>query len=223
MDTKNIKDTFIKLIIFIIYDVYIKFIIVRASVYGELKFLYILNFSEIIAVVLFLILNYFVYNFKFNSIDKSKKYSIFKAIIFSIVIGLILFAVQRIYYTYVQSYIFGDLSVNSNQLSVLKLDKLVPFFSFISGVIIGPVVEEIFYRQVLFGLFYDLYTGCNKFVRFITSALISGVIFSLGHHGTVFSPYTIVYVIYGVFSPACICIQREYRVLLYVTDVLVLY
>ena len=202
MKIAEVKRIFFQLLLFIIYDVYITFVIKIANNYGPLKFLYILSFSEVLLVVLFFCFNYYFYDLKFNSIDNLKKMNIFRAFIFSVVVALLLFTIQNLYHTYLQSYIFGNLPTNRNQLAVLSLEKIAPTFSFISSVIIAPIIEEIFYRQMLFGVFYELYVGCNKWVKFFTASLFSSLVFSLSHHGTFFSPYTIVYTLYGVFFSA---------------------
>jgi len=70
-------------------------------------------------------------------------------------------------------------------------------FSVFVIVFTGPMFEEIVYRKILFGYLYDFLSGCNKYVRFITSVLVSSIIFGATHDG-VFHPAMITYVVYGV-------------------------
>ena len=70
-------------------------------------------------------------------------------------------------------------------------------FTVFTSVFTVPMFEEIVYRKILFGYLYDLLLGCNKYVRFITSALVSSIIFGATHDG-VFHPAMITYVVYGV-------------------------
>ena len=70
--------------------------------------------------------------------------------------------------------------------------------------------EEIVYRKILFGYLYDLHSGCNKYARFITSALVSSIIFGATHDG-VFHPAMITYVVYMEwFFLVYIFIQKEF-------------
>ena len=57
--------------------------------------------------------------------------------------------------------------------------------------------EEVVYRKLLFGYLYDLYSGCNRCVRFITSLLVSAIIFGAIHDGAL-SSGMIYYVIAGI-------------------------
>ena len=70
-------------------------------------------------------------------------------------------------------------------------------FTVFTSVFTVPMFEEIVYRKILFGYLYDLLLGCNKYVRFITSALVSSIIFGATHDG-VLHPAMIYYVIYGI-------------------------
>ncbi len=47
--------------------------------------------------------------------------------------------------------------------------------------------EEVVYRKLLFGYLYDLYSGCNRHVRFITSLLVCTIIFGAIHDGALSS------------------------------------
>lgn len=57
--------------------------------------------------------------------------------------------------------------------------------------------EEVVYRKLLFGYLYDLHSGCNRYVRLITSLLESVIIFGAIHDG-VFSSAMIFYVVAGI-------------------------
>ena len=61
----------------------------------------------------------------------------------------------------------------------------------------GPILEEIVYRQLLFGYLYDLHSGCNKYIRFITASIVSSIVFGSIHNG-VFHPYMLYYVTSGI-------------------------
>ena len=57
--------------------------------------------------------------------------------------------------------------------------------------------EEVVYRKLLFGYLYDLHSRCNRHVRFITSLLVSAIIFGAIHDGAL-SSGMIYYVIAGI-------------------------
>ena len=59
------------------------------------------------------------------------------------------------------------------------------------------IYEEMVYRRILFGYLYDLHSGCNKYIRIITSVIVSSIIFGSIHDG-VFHLAMIQYIIYGI-------------------------
>ena len=74
-----------------------------------------------------------------------------------------------------------------------RLNLFVSLFSIASV----NIFEELVYRRILFGYLYDLHSGCNKYIRIITSMIISSIIFGSTHDG-VFHLAMIQYIIYGI-------------------------
>ena len=145
-----------------------------------------------------LLISKYVYNGKFNSIDASSKKGLKKSLLFSIVI-LILTVIFLFVLKNFLTNILGVVRKSKNTMFTVYLLKKTLFSIFVI-VFTGPMFEEIVYRKILFGYLYDLHLGCNKYVRFITSALVSSIIFGATHDG-VFHPAMITYVVYGlVFS-----------------------
>lgn len=142
-----------------------------------------------------LLISKYVYNGKFNSIDASSKKGLKKSLLFSIII-LILTIIFFFVFSKFLTYILGVSIKSRNSEMILHSLKYTKFTVFIS-VFTGPMFEEIVYRKILFGYLYDLLLGCNKYVRFITSALVSSIIFGATHDG-VLHPAMIYYVIYGI-------------------------
>ena len=142
-----------------------------------------------------LLISKYVYNGKFNSIDASSKKGLKESFLFSIVI-LILTIIFFFVFSKFLTYILGVTIKSKNSEMTLHSLKYTKFTVFIS-VFTGPMFEEIVYRKILFGYLYDLLSGCNKYVRFITSVLVSSIIFGATHDG-VFHPAMITYVVYGV-------------------------
>lgn len=142
-----------------------------------------------------LLISKYVYNGKFNSIDASSKQRLKESFLFSIII-LILTIIFFFVFSKFLTYILGVSIKSRNSEMILHSLKYTKFTVFIS-VFTGPMFEEIVYRKILFGYLYDLLLGCNKYVRFITSALVSSIIFGATHDG-VLHPAMIYYVIYGI-------------------------
>ena len=70
-------------------------------------------------------------------------------------------------------------------------------FTYFEVVFMGPILEEIIYRQLVFGYLYDLHSGCNKYIRFITASIVSSIVFGSIHNG-VFHPFMLFYVTSGI-------------------------
>lgn len=149
----------------------------------------------IFIIISVLLISKYIYNGKFNSIDASSKKGLRESFLFSVVI-LILTIIFFFVFSKFLTYILGVVIKSKNSEMILHSLKYTKFTVFIS-VFTGPMFEEIVYRKILFGYLYDLLSGCNKYVRFITSALVSSIIFGATHDG-VFHLAMIYYVIYGI-------------------------
>ncbi|MDQ0300425.1 membrane protease YdiL (CAAX protease family) [Salibacterium salarium] len=73
----------------------------------------------------------------------------------------------------IEKYALGIEPGSQNTEDILSIVKAIPFFAFIVA-IIGPILEEIVFRKVIFGAFY-------KRFNFVISALLSALIFSVVH------------------------------------------
>ena len=91
--------------------------------------------------------------------------------------------------------VFGN--VNSINDNAIKIAKAVSIYRNIDSVFVAPIFEEIVFRQILFGYLYDLHSGCNKYIRFITATIVSSIVFGSIHNG-VFHPYMLYYVTSGI-------------------------
>ena len=85
-------------------------------------------------------------------------------------------------------------SINDN---AIKTAKEVSIYRNFDSVFVAPIFEEIVFRQILFGCLYDLYSGCNKYIRFITATIVSSIVFGSIHNG-VFHSYMLYYVTSGI-------------------------
>ena len=143
--------------------------------------------------IIFLIIKY-VFNGKLNSIDNSEKMDLKKSIIISILVFV--FTMLIIYFAlYIESILkLKVYSLNAKSVSgTERFNLIVSLFS----MSLVSIYEEMVYRRILFGYLYDLHSGCNKYVRFITSLLGSVIIFGAIHDG-VFHLAMIQYIIYGI-------------------------
>ena len=152
----------------------------------------LLNFA--VAVVVLLI-SKFIFKEKLTSIDNSDKISFKKSIIIiflTLVFSIIIFYLL----TYIIYDIFGT-SVNSSAATYIRKMYMQNKWVYVFFTFFTVTFEEVVYRKLLFGYLYDLHSGCNRCVRFITSLLVSVIIFGAIHDG-VLSSGMIYYVIAGI-------------------------
>ena len=137
----------------------------------------------------------FIYDGKVNSIDNLEKVSFKKSILISIM--FFIFTMVIIYMIKYIEHFVCNISVSSlNGKYVMETQKRNISIGLFSIVCIS-IFEEMVYRQILFGYLYDLHSGCNRHVRFITSLLVSAIIFGAIHDG-VLSSGMIYYVVAGI-------------------------
>ena len=195
LNTKNFKKWILPILILIsykfIFDKMISYIVInRAGNFS--KSILIGNF--IVAIILFLLIK-FIFKGKLNSIDSSEKMDLKKSIIISIVV---LFLTIGIIYgvMWVQSFLFSHISLNSSNADAITKEFKSNPLPVVGLAFVTSTLEELVYRQLLFGYLYDLFSGCNKYMRYITSALISAIIFVSIHDG-LFHPAMLQYITYG--------------------------
>lgn len=112
-----------------------------------------------------------MYHLKDEFSLRNKNHSFFMTIGWSIYGVLLAFITQSIAIT-IESYL-GVKTGSNNTESILSLIKIAPFMILVTT-IIGPILEEVIFRKIIFGALY------KKFGFFI-SALISSVLFSAAH------------------------------------------
>ena len=195
LNIKNFKKWILPILILIsykfIFDKMISYIVInRAGNFS--KSILIGNF--IVAIILFLLIK-FIFKGKLNSIDSSEKMDLKKSIIISIVV---LFLTIGIIYgvMWVQSFLFSHISLNSSNADAITKEFKSNPLSVVGLSFVTSTLEELVYRQLLFGYLYDLFSGCNKYIRYITSALISAIIFGSIHDG-LFHPAMLQYITHG--------------------------
>ena len=195
LNSKNIKKWILPIILLIsykfIFDKMISYIVInRAGNFS--KSILIGNF--IVAIILFLLIK-FIFKGKLNSIDSSEKMDLKKSIIISIVV---LFLTIGIIYgvMWVQSFLFSHISLNSSNADAITKEFKSNPLPVVGLAFVTSTLEELVYRQLLFGYLYDLFLGCNEYIRYITSALISAIIFGSIHDG-LFHPAMLQYITYG--------------------------
>ena len=195
LNIKNFKKWILPILILIsykfIFDKMISYIVInRAGNFS--KSILIGNF--IVAIILFLLIK-FIFKGKLNSIDSSEKMDLKKSIVISIAI---LFLTIGIIYgvMWIQSFLFSHISLNSpNADAITKEFKSNPL-PVVGLAFVTSTLEELVYRQLLFGYLYDLFSGCNKYIRYLSSALISAIIFGSIHDG-LFHPAMLQYITHG--------------------------
>ena len=200
LNIKNFKKWILPILMFIFCEFIFKRkilpIIIKFKLTGDYFFDGILfqGLGYIFIILSVLLISKYVYNGKFNSIDASSKKGLKESFLVSIailILTIIFFFVLEKFLTYILGVAIKSKNSEMN-LHALKYTKFTVFIS-----VFVPIFEEIVYRKILFGYLYDLLSGCNKYVRFITSALVSSIIFGATHDG-VFHLAMIYYVIYGI-------------------------
>ena len=195
LNIKNFKKWILPILILIsykfIFDKMISYIVInRAGNFS--KSILIGNF--IVTIILFFLIK-FIFKGKLNSIDSSEKMDLKKSIIISIVV---LFLTIGILYgvMWVQSFLFSYISLNSSNADTITKEFKSNPLPVVGLSFVTSTLEEIVYRQLLFGYLYDLFLGCNEYIRYITSALISAIIFGSIHDG-LFHPAMLQYITCG--------------------------
>ncbi|MFP5453718.1 CPBP family intramembrane glutamic endopeptidase [Parvimonas sp. G1604] len=194
LNIKNFKKWILPILIFLAYNYYSKNIVKLSVVYGLKSFAMIYFIAHVVGILFFICLIHFVYKDKFNSIDNSKKMNLLKSVLISIVVFIISYNFDKIISIIIYN-VFGN--VKSINDSVIKASEKVSIFTYFEVSFAGPILEEIVYRQLLFGYLYDLHSGCNKYIRFITATIVSSIVFGSIHNG-VFHPYMLYYVTSGI-------------------------
>lgn len=195
LNIKNFKKWILPILILIsykfIFDKMISYIVInRAGNFS--KSILIGNF--IVAIILFLLIK-FIFKGKLNSIDSSEKMDLKKSIIISIVV---LFLTIGIIYgvMWVQSFLFSHISLNSSNADAITKEFKSNPLPVVGLSFVTSTLEELVYIQLLFGYLYDLFLGCNKYIRYLSSALISAIIFGSIHDG-LFHPAMLQYITHG--------------------------
>ena len=152
----------------------------------------LLNFA---VAVIILLISKFIFKEKLTSIDSSDKISLKKSTIIvflAVVLTIIIF--------YLLTYIIYDVlgsSVNSAAAIYIRDMYMRNKFIYVIFTFFTVTFEEVVYRKLLFGYLYDLHSGCNRYIRLITSLLGSVIIFGAIHDG-VLSSGMVFYVIAGI-------------------------
>ena len=194
LNIKNFKKWILPILMFLVYECYSKISKKLFIKYGTKDFAFIHFFAHIVLIIFFICLIHFVYKDKFNSIDDSKKMNLLKSVLISVVVFVISLYLDKIISVIVYN-VFGN--VNSINDNAIKIAKAVSIYRNIDSVFVVPIFEEIVFRQILFGYLYDLHSGCNKYIRFITATIVSSIVFGSIHNG-VFHPYMLYYVTSGI-------------------------
>ena len=118
-----------------------------------------------------------------NSIEKNiEKFKMknLKKYILSVIISLTLIIVfgivltKLLYYFKISDDSYGKTDYFAFQYTYLNYVFITLFSAY---------AEEIIFRGYFFGTLYDVFKGTDKYVRFFTASLISGIIFGILHEG----------------------------------------
>lgn len=128
-------------------------------------------------------------------LDDSKKMNLIKSILIAITVFLLYYSFIARITIYLQGYLFNSFESPATNI-ITKLINQVPAYIICVG-ILAPIMEELAFRKGLFGFLYELYSGCNEYIRIISSVLISSIVFGAIHNGY-FHPSMIYYSVFGI-------------------------
>lgn len=132
----------------------------------------LLTANFIFAILLFV----FLKKVNINSISKNVDKEDFKKVVLLAVVSGVLVFVGGKFTDYVLKlfkYVVIDDTIRIR--NILENNNLMFFYM----VLAVPVVQELVYRNVIFGNLYDIYEGGYECVRFLTPAFLTGVIFCI--------------------------------------------
>lgn len=129
-----------------------------------------------------------------NDLDRGEQhYSIFLKVAIGLAGFLVMMMLQGAVNVFLQYLTrFFEFQTNSqNTSNVVEIIKRMPIF-IIYVAVLGPIMEEFFFRKAVFGYFYDIMLGSKEWIRFLIPGLITGVLFAIPHDG--FSPIMVIYI-----------------------------
>lgn len=152
--------------------------------------LYISLVSSLIAMIIMIIL---AVKSKNDIEYGEQRYNIFLKIVIGLAGFLALMILQGMLNAFLQFLTrFFEFQTNSqNTSNVVEIFKRIPIF-IVYVTVLGPIMEELFFRKAVFGYFYDIMLGSKNWIRFTIPSLVTGVLFALPHDG--FSPLMIIYI-----------------------------
>ncbi|MDD7764164.1 MAG: CPBP family intramembrane metalloprotease, partial [Peptoniphilaceae bacterium] len=175
---KTIKKWIVPILMLVFYGILRKKMVHYIINYRSADFSKSLLIGDFVIIIVLVLLIKLVFKDNFNSIDSAKKMSLKKSVLISVLM-VVVYIVTMFCINRVTSFIFNPKSIISNNTARFIADFKVNPLPLIGISFVTSTLEEIVYRQMLFGYLYDLHKGCNKYIRFITSALISSVVFGI--------------------------------------------
>ncbi|EIT84409.1 CAAX amino protease [Fictibacillus macauensis ZFHKF-1] len=89
------------------------------------------------------------------------------------IVGIVLAYISQIIAGMLEMYVFDIKPGSENTKRLVEVAKLSPYFLLVTC-IIGPIIEEIIFRKIIFGSLY-------KRMNFFLSAVISALVFAAAH------------------------------------------
>ncbi|GGM39531.1 peptidase [Paraliobacillus quinghaiensis] len=149
-------------------------------------------FSFVAALVIFLILLK-----PEKDLRKDPDAASFGMVIVWSLIGIFLAFFGQFFVNIIQMLLFDISPASENTQNIMEIARAVPIFIVVIAVI-GPILEEIVFRKVIFGVIY-------KKTNFFIGALASGLIFAVVHNDF---PHTLTYLAIG-FVFAFVYVQSK--------------
>ncbi len=100
------------------------------------------------------------------------------------ILGLIMLFIAQTIAALIEQMLFGESRQSQNTTQIINLAKVSPYVVLVVS-IVGPILEEIIFRKIIFGSIY-------KKTNFIIGALVSSLLFALAHMDNHILVYTFV-------------------------------
>src|SRR5699024_6711523 len=88
-------------------------------------------------------------------------------------LGLLMVWVAEIFAGLLEMSLIGSDPTSENTQAIVEISKSNPLFILVPA-LIGPILEELLFRKILFGVFY-------KWMNFFFAAILSSLLFSVAH------------------------------------------
>jgi membrane protease YdiL (CAAX protease family) len=141
-----------------------------------LVFLIIVYIAVTTAVIIFFC-QFYRYKIKKNHSAYGKPLQKKQRIMFMLLMVVVWMAFMGLQIWYTNQF---KVNTSANQLEIEKLFEKLPVWTFLDGVLIAPIMEELIFRGIFFELFFQKDTRIMKIIGIIVNAILFGALHDTG-------------------------------------------